>query len=84
MPGFTSTSQVPQMFAAAGTSYVELVDLLVQDVLEGRSASAEVQAVVALPPASTRASPSGPAARHLRWTTSLRSSVRLRSCTLPP
>ena len=33
MPGFTEQSQVPRMFAAMGTSYAELVDLLVRDVL---------------------------------------------------
>jgi D-alanine-D-alanine ligase len=33
MPGFTQHSQVPRMFAAAGTSYGRLVDLLVQDAL---------------------------------------------------
>jgi len=33
MPGFTEQSQVPKMFAAAGTSYPELLDLLVRDVL---------------------------------------------------
>ena len=33
MPGFTEHSQVPKMFAAAGTSYAELLDLLVRDVL---------------------------------------------------
>jgi D-alanine-D-alanine ligase len=33
MPGFTEQSQVPKMFAAAGTSYVDLVDLLVRDAL---------------------------------------------------
>ncbi|WP_426245119.1 D-alanine--D-alanine ligase family protein [Nocardioides sp. LHG3406-4] len=33
MPGFTEQSQVPKMFAAAGTSYVELLDLLVRDAL---------------------------------------------------
>ncbi|WP_307827899.1 D-alanine--D-alanine ligase [Nocardioides sp. SYSU D00038] len=32
-PGFTEQSQVPRMFAAAGTSYEELVDLLVRDAL---------------------------------------------------
>jgi D-alanine-D-alanine ligase len=32
-PGFTETSQVPQMFAAAGTSYPALLDLLVHDAL---------------------------------------------------
>jgi len=34
MPGFTEESQVPKMFAAAGTSYAELLDLLVRDVLD--------------------------------------------------
>ena len=33
MPGFTATSQVPRMFAAAGTSFEELLDLLVRDVV---------------------------------------------------
>ena len=33
MPGFTEQSQVPKMFAAAGTSYAELLDLLVRDAL---------------------------------------------------
>ncbi|MCZ4500441.1 MAG: D-alanine--D-alanine ligase [Marmoricola sp.] len=32
-PGFTEQSQVPKMFAAAGTSYAELLDLLVRDAL---------------------------------------------------
>ncbi|RIQ20267.1 D-alanine--D-alanine ligase family protein [Jiangella rhizosphaerae] len=35
MPGFTEQSQVPKMFAAAGVSYAELLDLLVRDVLSG-------------------------------------------------
>jgi D-alanine-D-alanine ligase len=34
MPGFTEQSQVPRMLAAAGTSYADLLDLLVRDVLE--------------------------------------------------
>jgi D-alanine-D-alanine ligase len=34
MPGFTEHSQVPRMFAAAGTSYPDLLDLLVRDTLE--------------------------------------------------
>jgi D-alanine-D-alanine ligase len=34
MPGFTEHSQVPRMFAAAGTSYADLLDLLVRDALE--------------------------------------------------
>jgi D-alanine-D-alanine ligase len=33
MPGFTEQSQVPKMFAAAGTSYGDLLDLLVRDAL---------------------------------------------------
>ncbi|MGA8256994.1 MAG: D-alanine--D-alanine ligase family protein, partial [Nocardioides sp.] len=33
MPGFTEHSQVPQMFSALGTTYPELVDLLVRDTL---------------------------------------------------
>lgn len=33
MPGFTEQSQVPKMFAAAGTSYAELLALLVRDAL---------------------------------------------------
>jgi len=33
-PGFTPHSQVPRMFAAAGISYPELLDLLVRDVLD--------------------------------------------------
>lgn len=33
MPGFTEQSQVPRMFAAAGTSYAELLDLLVRDAM---------------------------------------------------
>ena len=33
MPGFTEQSQVPKMFAAAGTAYADLLDLLVRDVL---------------------------------------------------
>ena len=33
MPGFTEQSQVPRMFAAAGTSYPALVDLLVRDAV---------------------------------------------------
>ena len=39
MPGFTEHSQVPRMFAAAGTSYAALLDLLVGDVLATRAAS---------------------------------------------
>ncbi|GAA5020693.1 D-alanine--D-alanine ligase family protein [Actinopolymorpha pittospori] len=35
MPGFTEHSQVPKMFAAAGTSYADLLDLLVRDALTG-------------------------------------------------
>jgi len=33
MPGLTEQSQVPKMFAAAGTSYAALLDLLVRDAL---------------------------------------------------
>ncbi|QIG45107.1 D-alanine--D-alanine ligase [Nocardioides anomalus] len=33
MPGFTEQSQVPKMFAAAGTSYADLLDLLIRDTL---------------------------------------------------
>ncbi|RNL81440.1 D-alanine--D-alanine ligase family protein [Nocardioides marmorisolisilvae] len=33
MPGFTAASQVPKMFAAAGISYTDLLDLLVTDAL---------------------------------------------------
>ncbi len=33
MPGFTEQSQVPKMFAAAGVSYPELLELLLGDVL---------------------------------------------------
>jgi D-alanine-D-alanine ligase len=33
MPGFTEQSQVPKMFAAAGTSYANLLDLLVRDAM---------------------------------------------------
>jgi D-alanine-D-alanine ligase len=35
MPGFTEHSQVPKMFASAGLSYPELLDLLVSDALPG-------------------------------------------------
>lgn len=35
MPGFTEHSQVPKMFAAAGLSYADLLDLLVRDTLAG-------------------------------------------------
>ena len=35
MPGFTEQSQVPKMFAAAGLSYADLLDLLVRDALAG-------------------------------------------------
>ena len=33
MPGFTPTSMFPQMWAASGMDYAELVDHLVQDAL---------------------------------------------------
>lgn len=32
-PGFTEASQVPKMFAAAGMTYAELVDLLIRDAI---------------------------------------------------
>ena len=35
MPGFTEHSQVPKMFAAAGLSYADLLDLMVRDTLAG-------------------------------------------------
>jgi D-alanine-D-alanine ligase len=34
-PGFTEQSQVPKMFAAAGMSYADLLDLLVTDAIAG-------------------------------------------------
>lgn len=34
MPGFTAASQVPQMYAAAGLAYPDLLDLLVRDALD--------------------------------------------------
>jgi len=36
VPGFTEQSQVPKMFAAAGTSYAALLDLLISDALVAR------------------------------------------------
>lgn len=36
-PGFTSQSQVPRMFAAAGVPYPELLDILIQDALASAS-----------------------------------------------
>jgi D-alanine-D-alanine ligase len=33
IPGLTEQSQVPRMFAAAGMSFPELLDLLVRDAL---------------------------------------------------
>jgi len=33
MPGFTAASQVPKMFAEAGVSYAELLDVLITDAL---------------------------------------------------
>jgi len=33
MPGFTAQSQVPKMFATAGTPYADLLDLLITDAL---------------------------------------------------
>ncbi len=38
IPGFTEHSQVPRMFAAAGTSYPELLDAMVRDVADRASA----------------------------------------------
>ena len=35
MPGFTPQSQVPQMFAATGLGYPDLLDLLAEDALQG-------------------------------------------------
>ncbi|RNL62027.1 D-alanine--D-alanine ligase [Nocardioides marmoriginsengisoli] len=35
IPGFTEQSQAPKMFAAAGTPYPELLELLVRDALAG-------------------------------------------------
>ncbi|MFL6023497.1 MAG: D-alanine--D-alanine ligase [Marmoricola sp.] len=37
MPGFTAASQVPKMFAAAGTRYADLLDLLITDALAAAS-----------------------------------------------
>lgn len=37
-PGFTSSSQVPQMFAAAGLSYPDLLDVMVRDAVVGLGA----------------------------------------------
>lgn len=37
MPGFTSRSQVPRMFAAAGVSYPELLELLITDAVAAAS-----------------------------------------------
>ena len=36
MPGFTSTSMFPQMWAASGLDYPALVDVLVQSALRRR------------------------------------------------
>ena len=44
-PGFTSHSQVPRMFAAAGVSYPELLDLLIETAVaraDGRRIRARV------------------------------------------
>lgn len=38
MPGFTPQSQVPRMFAAAGTSYADLVETLVRDAISSAAA----------------------------------------------
>jgi D-alanine-D-alanine ligase len=35
-PGFTQVSQVPRMFAAAGLTYAELLDLLIRDAITDR------------------------------------------------
>lgn len=37
IPGFTEHSQVPRMFAAAGTSYPELLDILVREATSHRA-----------------------------------------------
>lgn len=37
-PGFTARSQVPRMFAAAGIGYAELLDALIADALDARTA----------------------------------------------
>ena len=37
IPGFTEHSQVPRMFAAAGTSYPELLDIMVREATSDRS-----------------------------------------------
>jgi D-alanine-D-alanine ligase len=37
-PGFTSRSQVPRMFAAAGIGYADLLDALIADALDARTA----------------------------------------------
>lgn len=39
MPGFTATSQVPRMFAAAGLDYADLLDVLVRDAVAGTLAA---------------------------------------------
>jgi D-alanine-D-alanine ligase len=36
IPGFTEHSQVPRMFAAGGTSYPELLDIMVREGVAGR------------------------------------------------
>lgn len=43
-PGFTPTSQVPRMFAAAGLSYSQLLDLLIDDALRRAARHAELTA----------------------------------------
>jgi len=37
IPGFTEHSQVPRMFAAAGTSYPELLDIMVREAVAGQA-----------------------------------------------
>nr|WP_235498331.1 D-alanine--D-alanine ligase family protein [Frankia sp. R43] len=45
MPGFTSHSQVPRMFAAAGVPYPELLELLIADAVATATARATAVAV---------------------------------------
>jgi D-alanine-D-alanine ligase len=45
-PGFTARSQVPRMFAAAGTGYPELLDLLIETAI-ARSDGRRIRARVA-------------------------------------
>ncbi len=39
IPGFTEHSQVPRMFAAAGTSYPELLDIMVREAVADRASA---------------------------------------------